>query len=63
VECAYRRAKDLVQSNIDILHKVASILMEKENIDGDEFQRIVLESKARQYLKNDAPNVVIPYQA
>jgi cell division protease FtsH len=63
VERAYRRAKDLVQSNIDILHKVAAILMEKENVDGDEFNRIVQESQARRYLKADAPGVAIPYQA
>lgn len=63
VERAYRRAKDLVQSNIDILHDVAAVLLEKENIDGDEFQGIILRSKAQQYLKNDAPEVSIPYQA
>jgi cell division protease FtsH len=63
VERAYRRAKDLVQSNIDILHKTAAVLMEKENIDGDEFQQIILESQASQYLKQDAPGVSIPYQA
>ncbi|KAI8473957.1 MAG: peptidase family M41-domain-containing protein [Monoraphidium minutum] len=63
VERAYRRAKDLVQSNIEILHRVAAVLMEKENIDGDEFQQIVLESQAEQYLKGDAPGVTIPYQA
>jgi cell division protease FtsH len=63
VERAYRRAKDLIQSNLDILHKTAAVLMEKENIDGDEFQQIVLESQARQYLKQDAPGVTIPYQA
>lgn len=52
----------MIQSNIDILHKTASVLMEKENIDGDEFQQIVLESQAEQYLKPDAPGVTIPYQ-
>ena len=62
VERAYRRAKDLVQSNMDILHNVAAILIEKENIDGDEFQNIILASKAKQYLKKDAPDVKIPYQ-
>jgi cell division protease FtsH len=62
VERAYRRAKDLVQSNISILHDVAAVLMEKENVDGDEFQRIILASKAKQYLKQDAPEVSIPYQ-
>ncbi|GBF98640.1 cell division protease [Raphidocelis subcapitata] len=63
VERAYRRAKDLITSNIDILHKVAAVLVEKENIDGEEFQQIVLESQAEQYLKSDAPGVSIPYQA
>lgn len=58
-----RRAKDLIQENIDILHKTAAVLMEKENIDGDEFQQIVLESQAQQYLKQDAPGVTIPYQS
>lgn len=62
VERAYRRAKDLVQSNIDILHRVAAVLMEKENIDGDEFQQIVLASQAEQYLKPDAQGITIPYQ-
>jgi cell division protease FtsH len=63
VERAYRRAKDLIQTNIDILHKTAAVLMEKENIDGDEFQQIVLQSQAEQYLKQDAPGVSIPYQS
>lgn len=58
-----RRAKDLMTTNIDILHKTAAVLMEKENIDGDEFQQIILESQAEQYLKNDAPEMTIPYQA
>jgi hypothetical protein len=63
VERAYRRAKDLVQSNIDVLHNVAAVLMEKENIDGDEFQKIIMASSAKQYLKDDAPGITIPYQA
>jgi cell division protease FtsH len=62
VETAYRRAKDLMQSNIDILHKTAAVLMEKENIDGDEFAQIIQQSQAEQYLKKDAPGVQIPYQ-
>jgi ATP-dependent Zn protease len=33
-----RRAKALVQTNIGVLHKVADVLLEKEQIDGDEFQ-------------------------
>ena len=63
VERAYRRAKDCLASNIDLLHKVAGILMEKENIDGDEFQQLILESQVEQYLKDDAPGVSIPYRS
>ena len=63
VERAYRRAKDLIQSNMNLLHKTAEMLIEKEVVDGDEFEKLVIESKAEQYLKKDAPNVTIPYQA
>lgn len=63
VERAYRRAKDCLQENVDVLHKVAAVLVEKENIDGDEFQKIIMESQAQQYLKKDAPGVNIPYQS
>jgi cell division protease FtsH len=58
---AYRRAKDLVQSNIAILHATAARLLEVEQIDGDEFARIVADSKAEQYIKADEPSVVVPY--
>ena len=51
-----------MQSNIDILHKVANVLLEKEQIDGEEFQNIILEQQASQYLKPDAPGISIPYQ-
>ncbi len=63
VERAYRRAKDLVQSNLPILHKIADTLIEKENVDGDEFAQIVADMKAEQYLKQDAPGMTIPYQS
>lgn len=62
VERAYRRAKDLMQTNIEVLHKTADVLMEKENIDGDEFQRIIMEAQVEQYLKADEPSVVVPFQ-
>merc|ERR1712099_108514 len=35
VNRAYRRAKDLLQTNIEVLHDVAQKLIEKENMDGD----------------------------
>ena len=58
---AYRRAKDLMQTNVGVLHKIAEVLLEKESIDGDEFQRIIADSRAEQYLKQDAPGVTVPY--
>ena len=58
---AYRRAKDLVYINIDVLHKVADVLMEKENIDGDEFEKIMFNAKSELYLKEDNLEVVVPY--
>ncbi|KAL3154735.1 ATP-dependent zinc metalloprotease FTSH 1, chloroplastic [Trebouxia sp. C0009 RCD-2024] len=63
VERSYRRAKDLVQSNIDVLHKTAAVLLEQENLDGDEFLKILMESQAEQYLKADNPDVTVPYKS
>ena len=45
-----------------MLHKTADILMEREQIDGDEFLRIIMESQAEQYLKADEPSMTVPYQ-
>lgn len=59
----YRRAKDLVQSNIGVLHKTAAVLLEEENLDGDEFLKILMESQAEQYLKSDNPDVTVPYKS
>jgi cell division protease FtsH len=63
VERAYRRAKDCLQSNVDVLHRIASVLIEKENIDGDEFARIVEDARAPLYLAEPSPEISIPYQA
>ena len=59
----HRRAKDLVQSNIGVLHKAAAVLLEEENLDGDEFLKILMESQAEQYLKADNPEVTVPYKS
>merc|ERR1719238_373126 len=61
VNRAYRRAKDLMQTNIGILHEVAEKLIEKENMDGDEFEKIILASGASQYTKDDEPSITVPY--
>lgn len=47
-----RRAKDLITTHIDILHKTAEILIEKETIDGDEFLRLFEERGTELYLKS-----------
>merc|ERR1711964_33636 len=62
VERAYRRAKDLIQSNIEVFHKTADVLVDRETIDGEELLKIIQECKAEQYLKKDAPEVSVPYQ-
>ncbi|KAK3265141.1 ATP-dependent zinc metalloprotease FTSH 1, chloroplastic [Cymbomonas tetramitiformis] len=61
VSRAYRRAKDLVVTNIGVLHATADVLMEKETITGEEFQQIFLKSQAEMYLKNDSPETAVPY--
>lgn len=52
----------MVQSNIGVLHKAAEKLLETENLDGDEFLKILMENQAEQYLKSDEPAVTVPYK-
>ena len=40
IDYAYRSAEDILRRNIDKLHAVAGVLLEKEKIDGDEFEQI-----------------------
>ena len=40
VDNAYRRAEQILKDNIDKLHAVAGVLLEKEKIDGEEFDAI-----------------------
>ena len=61
VMTAYRRAKDLVVSNRNVLDAVAEVLLEKETIDGDEFERIFTEARAQLYLKADSPGTKVPF--
>ena len=58
---AYRRAKDLMVTNINVLHKTAEILMEKENINGQEFEQILIAEGGSMYLKEDSPTTTVPY--
>ena len=63
VEKAYRRAKDLIQSNIGVLHACSDLLMEREQIDGEDLQALLVEAQSQQYLKDDEPGITIPYRA
>ena len=40
VDTGYNRAKQILSENIDKLHQVASVLLEKEKIEADEFEAI-----------------------
>ena len=62
VDIAYRRAKDLVSQNLSALHKCADLLMERETIDGEDLQAILVAEQSEQYLKTDEPSVAIPYR-
>ncbi|MBC7087377.1 MAG: ATP-dependent metallopeptidase FtsH/Yme1/Tma family protein [Tissierellales bacterium] len=41
IDRAYHKAESLLKENIDVLHRLAQALMEKETIDGKEFEAIV----------------------
>ena len=41
IQGSYQRAKDLLESNLELLHKVAESLLEKEVLDGSEIDAIV----------------------
>ncbi|MSQ47470.1 MAG: ATP-dependent metallopeptidase FtsH/Yme1/Tma family protein [Deltaproteobacteria bacterium] len=41
ISAAYERAKDLLRKNLDILHKMAAVLLEKEVLDAPELDEIM----------------------
>ncbi len=43
IDIAYNRAKQILTDNIDKLHQVAGVLLEKEKIEGEEFDAIFAE--------------------
>ncbi|GJP37666.1 hypothetical protein CLOM_g22103 [Closterium sp. NIES-68] len=49
VNTAYRKAKSALEENIGLLHRVVEVLLEKESINGEELQALILESKASIY--------------
>ncbi len=40
IDFAYKKAEDILREHMDKLHSVAGVLLEKEKIDGEEFDRI-----------------------
>ena len=40
IDFAYQKAENILKEHIDKLHSVAGVLLEKEKIDGEEFDRI-----------------------
>lgn len=50
VETAYSRAKTLMTTHIEILHKLAALLMEKETVDGEEFLSLFIDGQAELYV-------------
>ncbi|KAJ0085089.1 hypothetical protein Patl1_09427 [Pistacia atlantica] len=50
VEKAYSRAKQIVTTHIDILHKLAQLLIEKETVDGEEFMSLFIDGQAELFV-------------
>ena len=44
IDYAYNKAETILREHMDKLHKVAGVLLEKEKIDGDEFDAIFNEN-------------------
>lgn len=40
VDFAYKKAEEILREHVDKLHRVAGVLLEKEKIDGEEFDEI-----------------------
>lgn len=45
----YDKAKKLLEDNIDLLHKLAELLLDKEVIDGKELEELIRNNKPEQY--------------
>ncbi|GER38776.1 ATP-dependent zinc metalloprotease FTSH [Striga asiatica] len=50
VDRAYSRAKQIITTHIDILHKLAQLLIEKETVDGEEFMSLFIDGKAELFV-------------
>ncbi|KAF5179909.1 Atp-dependent zinc metalloprotease ftsh [Thalictrum thalictroides] len=50
VDKAYTRATQIITTHIDILHKLAQLLIEKETVDGEEFMSLFIDGKAELFV-------------
>ncbi|ONK64140.1 uncharacterized protein A4U43_C07F22500 [Asparagus officinalis] len=50
VETAYAKATQIITTHIDILHKLAQLLIEKETVDGEEFMSLFIDGKAELFV-------------
>jgi len=57
VEESYSRVTTLLRDNVDILHKLARELIEKENLTGDEVEQIIRSARSSQPAPEGAPSV------
>lgn len=48
IDTAYNRAEELLENNIEILHRIAQSLLEKETLDAKEFERLFLNESLSQ---------------
>ncbi|MEM7726008.1 MAG: ATP-dependent zinc metalloprotease FtsH, partial [Cyanobacteria bacterium P01_A01_bin.45] len=55
VEC-YDKAKAIISENTQVLHKLVDLLVEQENIEGEQFRKIVAEYKAPKDVTNATAN-------
>ncbi len=54
---AYTQAENLLKENIDILHKLAELLLEKETVKGSELDELIHSMKPEFKLPSDKPEV------
>jgi len=45
IDTAYQRACDVLEENLDVLHKLAELLLEKETVMGSELDNLILSMK------------------
>lgn len=50
-----------MQQNLPLLHKLADLLIENEQVDGEELQAMIFEAQTDAYIQEDAPGVDLPY--